>query len=356
MLIQPSVLTLKTCFLTATPGRECFITNSYRCRKIIFEDDRAYITLIIIHLKQITMKKILLLMMVGLLSNQLVKAQSPDYGFETWVDLFGVSNPTGWTSLNILKVAANMEQTVYKETTAPYVGSAAVKIVSKQIKGTTVPGIDTAGVLLLGDLDVVTKKIIYGKPFKDHPSSFTFATKYQPVGTDTANVLIELSKFDSVSKKSITLAAGLFTQHIASTTWTNQLLNLVYNPLYLGQSPDTLKILASSSGSYYQRLNSTFFIDAISWMGTVSTSDFAGVKNSVSVYPAPAREQVTFNCSAAASAVQIMDVTGRTVGIFPMENNNVTLETGNYTSGLYIYTVLDNQKQVLNKGKFEVIK
>jgi hypothetical protein len=85
-------------------------------------------------------------------------------------------------------------------------------------------------------------------------------------------------------------------------------------------------------------------------------NDIDGVENNVTVYPTPAKESVSFSISVKAYAVQIMDVTGRNLGVFQMTNNKITLETANYKAGMYIYNVVDEHSKVLGRGKFEVVK
>jgi hypothetical protein len=94
----------------------------------------------------------------------------------------------------------------------------------------------------------------------------------------------------------------------------------------------------------------------VSFSGYVSTNDINGVKNNVSVYPSPAKESVNISISVKAKAVQVSDIAGRNIGVFQMVNNKVTIETANFTAGMYLYSVVDEQSNVLGRGKFEVVK
>jgi len=95
-----------------------------------------------------------------------------------------------------------------------------------------------------------------------------------------------------------------------------------------------------------------------------SGSTPAGINNyktpthSVVLYPNPANTEVNIsvsgNCTAAN--VEIYDITGRSVGAYSLRNNFLTINTQSYTSGIYIYKLLDSSGNQLNVGKFNVVK
>jgi hypothetical protein len=307
------------------------------------------------------MKKILLTIMTGVLTTLSVSAQV-DYGFETWAatpnGAAGVEDPKGWASFNVLTNALiGMSQTVFKETAAPAVGSAAAKIVTRPIPPSApIPGYDTAGILAIGTINILTQSIKLGTPYTNRPQIVHFSTKYQPVGLDTGSVTVLLTKFNTTTSKVDVVAKGTFNTSATSTTWTAQALTLDYTPGLMNVAPDTIKIMISSSSFYRPKIESTLYIDDITMSGYVSTNDIDGVENNVSVYPTPARESVSFSISVKAYAVQIMDITGRNLGVFPMTNNKVTVETNSYKAGMYIYNVVDENGKALGRGKFEVVK
>jgi hypothetical protein len=307
------------------------------------------------------MKKIVLTITAAVITTLSVNAQV-DYAFETWADVpnaaAGVQDPQGWASFNILtNMIFGMQQTVYKETAAPYKGSSAAKIVTKPIPSTvSIPGYDTVGLLAIGKIDLLSQKIQLGTPFGGRPATFSFATKYEPVSVDSASVSIRLTKYNTTTKVRDVIAAGYWVTNVNSTTWTPQTLTLVYDNNFNNVTPDTLIIAISSSGALYPKVNSTLYIDDISYAGWVSTNDLGAIKNNVTVYPTPARANVNFSSTVNAKNVEILDITGRSVGVFQMVNNKVTVDTQKYESGMYIYNVLNDQSQVIGRGKFEVLK
>lgn len=304
------------------------------------------------------MKKILLTISTAVLTTLSVNAQV-DFGFETWADVpnaaTGVQDPKGWASFNVMtNMLVGMQQTVFKETASVGAGAAAAKIVTKPIPATiTIPGYDTVGILAIGTVDILSKSIKLGTPYTGRPEKVAFYTKYEPVTLDTASVSVVLTKYNTTTKTQDIVANGTWTTTATSTTWAKNEITLTYK---VGTSPDTLRIIVSSSSLYRPKVNSTFYIDDFSFSGWVGVNDLEAIKNNVVAFPTPAKTNITFTSSVAANSVEILDLAGRTVGVFPMVGNKVTVETAKYESGMYIYNVVNEQKAVVGRGKFEVIK
>jgi hypothetical protein len=300
------------------------------------------------------MKKILLSITAAVLTTISVNAQ--DFGFETWVASGNQQDPTGWASFNVL-TTYGMTQTVFKETTAPYAGTAAAKIVTQAIPPLIpVPGYDTVGLLIIGSVDIAKQKINYGAPYTNRPEFVKFVTKYEPVNGDTASVSVQITHYNTTTKLTEIIATGTWSTTATATSWTQQSLKLTYDANLKTVAPDTIRFMASASSLFRPKINSTLYIDDIGFSGYVSTNNIDGVSNNVSVYPSPAKENVTISISVNAAAVEIFDLTGRSIGVFPMTNNKATIETANYSAGMYLYNVLGAQNNVLGRGKFEVVE
>ncbi|MCX6295199.1 MAG: T9SS type A sorting domain-containing protein, partial [Bacteroidetes bacterium] len=80
------------------------------------------------------------------------------------------------------------------------------------------------------------------------------------------------------------------------------------------------------------------------------------VPSTVSIYPNPATNVISFTSSLNAAAVEVFDIAGRKVGAFEMRGNAVTIELSSFSTGMYIYNVVNEKKEVINRGKFEVTK
>lgn len=303
------------------------------------------------------MKKILMSVFITAFLVTGMKGQTPSYNMENWANVqFSTTqqDPVGWASFNIL-VAGGMQQTVYKETAFPYEATRSAKIVTKEVT-VSVPGYDTVGLLVLGEIQVFpTQKITYGQNYTQRPATVTFATKYFPMGLDTGWVLVQLTKWNIAANKADTIASARFeTSATDSLTWVSRTINLA--PTYTNSTdlPDTLKIYCSSSSLYRPKINSTLWVDDFQFNGWVSTNDIDGTISNVSVYPNPANNNISIECSVTSNFVEVMDITGRKIGGYTMNANKVNIETMNFAKGMYIYQVIDNQNKIINRGKFEV--
>ncbi|HRG39333.1 MAG TPA: T9SS type A sorting domain-containing protein, partial [Bacteroidia bacterium] len=162
--------------------------------------------------------------------------------------------------------------------------------------------------------------------------------------------------YNTTTKLTEIIATGTWSTTATATSWTQQSLKLTYDANLKTVAPDTIRFMASASSLFRPKINSTLYIDDIGFSGYVSTNNIDGVSNNVSVYPSPAKENVTISISVNAAAVEIFDLTGRSIGVFPMTNNKATIETANYSAGMYLYNVLGAQNNVLGRGKFEVVE
>ncbi len=311
------------------------------------------------------MKKLLLTISAALLLVIGVKAQSMD--METWVNdpIGSLQDPQGWASFNPAS-AAGMSQTVFK-ITSPAAdvnqGLASAKIVTQKASAlVTVPNpfrpmhnFDTVGILSLGSLVGTTLK--FGQPIATRPAMLSFASKYTPVNGDSGFVVVFLTKWVGAGVRD-TVARGIYRMGSATTTYSNNTINLAYNPLYAAVVPDTQMINCTSSKyrTPGAQIGSTLFVDNFQWSGYNSTDDINGEVATVTYFPNPASSEINFTSSKNASYVEVSDITGRKVGMYLMQNNKVKIQTESFTRGLYLYDVLNEKKEIINRGKFEIAK
>lgn len=298
------------------------------------------------------------------------KAQAPDLGFETWTNVvIGTGqDPTGWASFNAL-TAAGMSESVFKETTAPNAGTASAKIVTEVIPSTvTIPNplasgnLDTAGVLGIGKPQFSPPYVKYGYTYANRPATLSFACKYTPNPNnipgvpDTAYVIANMTKWNGTSRDVV--ATGTFKTWLASSTYATQTLTMVYNPTFNGVMPDSQQIFISSSIVAHSgaKKGSTFYIDALQWAGYVSVGDIAGEITQVAVYPNPAKNNINFKTNVNAEKINIVDITGRTIGTYDLMDNKVSISTENYSSGIYFYNLINANKEIISRDKFEIVK
>ncbi|MFY9308173.1 MAG: T9SS type A sorting domain-containing protein [Bacteroidia bacterium] len=313
------------------------------------------------------MKKILLTVSVLASSAAAMMAQTtPDFSFETWNNVpfsTTVQDPQGWASLNVLNVFTATQLSVFKETTSPAEGATSAKISTVKITGAAIPNpyqtgnLDTAGLLAIGQLITAPSPgIKYGFNYTWRPTILSFQSKYTPMTGDSAFVFALLTKWNGTGRD--TIAWGTYATGDATTSYSLNSLNMTYNPSFSMVSPDSQQVFISSSVFRHDgaKIGSTFYIDDMEWTGWNSISELNGSNATVTVYPNPATTEINFSCSTDMASIEVSDITGRLIGTYPANQNKVSVATGNFVAGMYIYTVKDENKQIIGRSRFEITK
>ena len=292
-------------------------------------------------------------------------AQSPDFSFENWTDaappFVSIDDPAGWASLNAL-TAVGSDTSVFKVTTNPAAGAASVKIRTVKIVGAAIPNpyapgdLDTAGLLVIGKVYISPPGIKYGYNYTWRSANLSFLSKYSPMPGDSAFVLVSLTKWNGNSRD--TIASGKYETGENTTSYSLQTINLTYNPAFASVVPDSQQIFISSSVYNHDgaKIGSSFYVDDFAWSGYNSIDDLNGTANNVFIYPNPATNDISITSSVAAAIINITDIAGRIVGSYSMTNNKANIHTTAFASGIYIYTILDQKKALINRGRFEITK
>jgi len=332
-------------------------------------------TIFVYTFKTYKMKKIILsaTAIIAFAFNGLAQV-APDFSFEYWsaVTLPGTSaeDPNGWASFNTLNssFAGAMPITVSKETTGTIpAGLIAAKITTDVIPSTVLipnpftPGqnFDTVGF-------VATGKVVLGSPPKlalgftmpagvVRPATLSFSSKYSPMAGDSAFVLAYLTKYNGTSRD--TIATGQYATNATTTSFALNTITMNYDPAFSTVWADSMIVIASSSVFKHSgaKKGSIFWVDNFVWAGYNNVNEIETSGN-VSVFPNPAVTMINFTSSVNADFVEVLDVTGRKVGTYSMIGNSLTIETSSFSAGMYIYNVLNDKKEVINRGKFEVTK
>lgn len=127
-----------------------------------------------------------------------------------------------------------------------------------------------------------------------------------------------------------------------------------------------LTVSVSCGSSTTTCINSNIFKanGTASGIATISViNNTTGIKKTekvnieLSVFPNPAINLINFT-TISTEAVKIIafDVTGKVVASEMLETGKAKMNTGNLTSGVYVYHVVGKNNQVLTSGKFNVTK
>ena len=76
----------------------------------------------------------------------------------------------------------------------------------------------------------------------------------------------------------------------------------------------------------------------------------------VSVYPNPVQNQLNFELNTSNFSVRIIDVTGKTISYTSTLSNKLKVNTTSLNNGIYFYSVLNNNGEMITSNKFVVAK
>ena len=326
------------------------------------------------------MKKAVLIICVAILSghSQVVNAQAiPDSSFSVWTHNsqstpYDDPNPTpmsgaGWQELNFASspLFGASPVSVFKDSINYKSSKYSAKIVTTVYNSLTAGLLnlknDTMGVMFTGTIDQLSGKLTAGVPFIGRPTTVNFWYEYAPVGIDTGFVYIRLSKWNSMKSKQDTVAQGWFYTTTNVSSFTKNVISMIYSANYLSSgNPDTAVIFTSSSSLNHKKAmpGSTLWLDDFTWGGLSSAIDNVSLTaDKISIYPNPAKNSITFSGNNNQNnVINIYDITGKNVKTIPMKTINKVVNTEDLSSGLYIYRITDNEGNTFQTGKVNILK
>jgi hypothetical protein len=290
-------------------------------------------------------------------------AQITNAGFETWSTSTGEDQqPTGWVSYNVftspLIDPSNMNPTSVTQAPSPnnYLGTYSAKITTVDLvinpASPSLP--NRAGILMAGTVNLSSPYIFPGYIFANRPATFSYAAKYTPTNVDSANAVVIITKWNTSTGSRDTIAVGYDNIPATIPAYLVRNVNLVYDPAFNNVMPDTAQILFSASSFITPQAGSQLWVDALSFTGYVGM-DEATLNNRVEVYPNPSSTMTTFDVVAEeAYQVVVTDMTGREVNRLMINNKSAKLNSYQMAAGVYTYTVITKENEVMNRGKFSV--
>jgi len=256
--------------------------------------------------------------------------------FETWsVTPFG-NQPTGWFGFAVSQQNTGAQQ-----------GSRYVRIATTSTATTTYDGVFFLTA-------VVTPTAVYsGAPYNQKPIALNgfYKTSGLAVG-DTVVITSYLQLTGSL------VAMGMpFYQTTNVSGWTSFSVPYSY---FSTNNPDTINIMGISNYQAYgggpNTIGSTLDLDNLSLQ--LSTDiDVMSVGTSFMVYPSPASTEINFiSKDKTASLILITDVSGRVIDEIEIKNENTRVDLEKYSSGIYSYSIMNNDRSILLQSKFPVNK
>ena len=306
------------------------------------------------------MKKLLLLIVPATISFS-INAQNtiPNPGMENWtVSTSGFyDEPNNWGTLNILgeTILGGNPIQVFKENVNPHSGNFCARIESVALtsnpSSATIP--DTIGYMFTGAVSLATQSVSFGYPSAVRPMTLSWWDRYSPMSAgDSGFVLVALTHWNGLSTDTLAWSGAIV---FSEASWTQHNVAFYYNPLFPNTIfPDTAVIVASATDDNFPRPGSKMWVDDFSFSGWVGVNEFA-TDNSVSVFPNPSSTTTNFIINDnSATEIVVYDMTGREVKREFIHANNVSIDSYTLAQGVYSYSILNNAKEIVGRGKFNV--
>lgn len=306
------------------------------------------------------MKKLLLLLSSATFAFSLAAQNTiPNYGMENWVTSGSgfYEEPVGWGTFNILgeTILGGNPISCFKDSINPHSGNYCARVESVALtsnpSSATIP--DTVGFIWTGSVSLASQSTTFGYPSSVRPMTFSWWDHYTAMAAgDSGFVLVALTRWNGLSTDTLAYA-GQVVYNTAS--WTQYNAPFYYNPLFPNTLfPDTAIIVASATDDAYPRPGSKLWIDDLAFSGWVGVNEFAS-DNSVSVYPNPSSTTTNFEVNDAnAVELVVYDMTGREIKREQIVSNKVSIDSNTMAPGVYSYTILSKENEIISRGKFNV--
>ncbi len=202
---------------------------------------------------------ILFLMFTSILFAQ---EQAPNSNFELWTDQYTCD---GWNN-SIVVGTPPFSTTIYtaQRTANSFQGSYAVEMETQELLDYVIPGLFQLGEIIYDGQNI---SIVGGYPFTDRPMGISVFTKYIPVDNDTAMVIAYMTKFNSQTSTTDTIAATFYPIMDTIIDYTELLMPFIYES---EETPDTLNIMFLSSNPFNPKVGSTLYADSLQLLYEIS--------------------------------------------------------------------------------------
>jgi hypothetical protein len=282
------------------------------------------------------------ILILALVFSLAVKAQIPNAAFDTWTS---DSTAAGWTSkfdTSVFGIVTIHIQTACKTTvnhSSPY----AIKIfpyhlvISLVSIDKYIPGFATIGGI---KLDITNQSVVFtgGVPISAKPTNVTGWFQYAPVGADTATVMVNMSKNDTI------IGTGTFKTFGTTSTYTQFDVPITYTD---SRIPNKINVVLLSSSQTITALGSMFYVDDLAVVGGGAGITPINALIPVNVYPNPSNGKINIELPSDNSKVRIFNMIGIEVYNSVSQSGLLSIDLSSNADGLY-FVEIDNgfNKQV----------
>jgi hypothetical protein len=274
----------------------------------------------------------------------------PNGGFENWTSAGLWENPDFWQTTDSFSITQSGMHSATKETVDIHGGSYALKLTPF----TYIAVLQVPGVASNGKINTTTLSIIGGSPDTVRHATLNGWYKYAPVSGDSCSISVSLFKWNGTSRTLV--ASGVFGTPVAASSYTQFSINLNYDTTL---TPDSMLMTIFSSPFGASHLGTVLLVDDLSFTGVVGIEENSPAEKSVNVYPIPASNEIHIavnNLNMPNASVEFFDVLGNKVLSSELKTDNSTVDISKLENGNYFFSILDERKNQVAKGKFSVNK
>ncbi|WP_028979064.1 T9SS type A sorting domain-containing protein [Sporocytophaga myxococcoides] len=312
------------------------------------------------------MKKILLFLVCSLtlFYQTFAQVQIPNGGFESWGNHIRTLTPTHYLCTNDFYAQFDFIAGVRRTEgvtrfTPSNSGDNAVKIanvVGRLAEDNSV--LDTLPSFLVSSSNPSLEGQDSGFPCNQRPTTLNGYFQFNQgsesnLNKDTAVIAVAFTKWNATKQAPDTIGTGFLKIHQTQSGYS--FFSVPVN--YLSETtPDSAAIFITSAINSIIASPSTYLVvDDLSFGGLttgVKSTDYINGLVPV-LYPNPAIADVTINNIVPnASAIDIMDMTGKVIQTMPINGETATFNLGGLKAGMYLYRMVDLSHNVLYTDRF----
>lgn len=270
----------------------------------------------------------------------------PNPDFENWTG----GNPDGWQTPNPFTQQYGVT-TVTQESANPHSGLYSVKLETKSIYGYPVPGIITNGQISVNISNPNPITILGGSAFTERPNHFKGYFRYIPSTGDYCTIVALLLKKNTQTNQFDTVGVAQFITNTTVNNWTLFDAPFAY---IMGDTPDTVQIMAISSNPNATVVGSILWVDHFYFEGGTMGNHSLKLNEFVQIYPNPTNDVLNIYFGKATTnqaTVTIFNTTGHRVKetTIPSGTQITSLNIYDLSKGLYVVQIQSDNERFVQK-------
>jgi len=291
------------------------------------------------------MKKLFTLIISAIVINYSASGQAvPNSGFEIWTSHSNYDDPNGWSTLNSTTSILGIV-TVSKSTDA-HSGTYSLRGETKFVGSPF--NIPAPALVTTGTINTNTQSADGGIAYTLRPDSIAGWMKYTPVNSDTGYMEVLLMNAAATD----TVGRAKFFQ-TSATDWKRFSAAFVY----FSQDPVELsRVNLLPSSGYVPQVGSVVQFDDLEFILITGINEKEGSLN-FSVSPNPATEELFIkNPYNETAKMLLFDITGKKVNEINIGLNTTKTNIATYSPGVYLYSFVNKNSEILYKGKLVITR